>query len=116
MMIEKMNGSSKIRAIGFHHNIIPIPRTKHDSELQDAGDVLALIVDSKLNLVLTGAKNTSGCWQIEDTVFVNAGTFSSQRYNNRLGNSFNVIQVYKTDFNNVMYPCLFDIVFEIFAV
>lgn len=97
MMIDKMNGSSNIRAIGFHHNIIPIPRTKHDSELQDAGDVLALIVDSKVNLVLTGAKNTSGCWQIEDTVFVNAGTFSSQRYNNRLGNSFNVIQVYRTD-------------------
>lgn len=95
-ILDALSNDGKINAIAFHHNIIPLPRTKHDSELQDAGDVLSLIVDSKLNLVLTGAKNTSGCWQIDETVFVNAGTLSSRSYNNRLGNSFNVIQVYKT--------------------
>ncbi|MFX1512684.1 MAG: metallophosphoesterase family protein [Promethearchaeota archaeon] len=88
---------NRVQGVVFHHTIIPLPRTKHEAELSDAGDVLAMIVNNKIDLVLTGAKNRPGTWQVNDTVFVNAGTLSSYNINTRSGNSFNIISVYKTD-------------------
>ncbi|MBY9001271.1 MAG: metallophosphoesterase [Candidatus Heimdallarchaeota archaeon] len=87
---------SKLGIVAFHHTIVPLPRSKHDAELMDAGDVLATIVENRLNLVLTGAKNRAGCWQINDTVFSNNGTLSSINITTKLGNSFNIIDIYKT--------------------
>lgn len=95
-IVEELEGIDKLSVIVFHHNLIPISKTKHESELQDAGDVLSRIVTSNINLVITGAKNKSGCWQIDNTVFVNSGTISSKNVNSSKGNSFNIIQVYQT--------------------
>lgn len=89
--------SDKTTVVVFHHTIIPIPHTKHEAELTDAGDVLAMLVKNKIDLVLTGAKNHPCTWQVNDTVFVNAGTLSSYNINTRSGNSFNIISIYKTD-------------------
>ena len=55
---------------------------------------------NRINLVLTGAKNQAGCWQIDNTVFVNAGTLSSLNITKRDGNSFNTIKIYETDRGN----------------
>ncbi|NPD90067.1 MAG: metallophosphoesterase [Asgard group archaeon] len=96
-IIQDLTNSSKIGVVAFHHTIIPLPRTKHDAELTDAGDALAVLVNNRVNLVLTGAKNQAGCWQVDDTIFVNAGTLSSYNITKKEGNSFNIIKVYKTD-------------------
>ncbi|MHA1304527.1 MAG: metallophosphoesterase family protein [Candidatus Heimdallarchaeaceae archaeon] len=96
-MVNLLSDKAKVGVVVFHHSIMPLPRTKHDAELQDAGDVLAAIVNNRINLVLTGAKNKPGCWQVNDTVFVNAGTLSSQNLTSRDGNSFNIISIYQTD-------------------
>ncbi|MHA1954180.1 MAG: metallophosphoesterase family protein, partial [Candidatus Heimdallarchaeaceae archaeon] len=96
-IIQDLTNSNKIGVVAFHHTIIPLPRTKHDAELIDAGDVLSALVNNRVNLVLTGAKNQAGCWQVDDTVFVNAGTLSSYNITKKEGNSFNIIKVYKTD-------------------
>ena len=96
-ILSKVLGSDKLSIIAFHHTIVPLPRTKHDSDLMDAGDVLSALVQNRINLVLTGAKNKAGCWQIDDTIFVNAGTLSSYNLTTRDGNSFNIIDLYKTD-------------------
>lgn len=95
--VEKLHNNEKVKIIAFHHSIIPLPRSKHESELQDAGDVLATIVEHDIDLVLTGAKNRAGCWQVNNTVFVNSGTLSSKNIVTIKGNSFNIIQIYKTD-------------------
>ena len=96
-IIESLTNTSKLGAIAFHHTIIPLPRTKHDSELMDAGDVLAALVNNRVNLVLTGAKNQAGCWQVNDTIFVNSGTLSSLNVTKKEGNSFNIIKIFQTD-------------------
>ncbi len=96
-IVDKLTNSEKLGVIAFHHTIIPLPRTKHDAELMDAGDVLSAIVKNRINLVLTGAKNQAGCWQVNDTVFVNAGTLSSYNITKREGNSFNIIDIYQTN-------------------
>ncbi len=96
-IIEQLANSSKLGVVAFHHTLIPLPRTKHDAELTDAGDVLAALTRNRVNLVLTGAKNQAGCWQVEDTVFVNSGTLSSYNITKKEGTSFNLIKIYKTN-------------------
>ena len=87
---------NKISIASFHHTIIPLPRTRHEAELIDAGDVLSVIINYNVNLVLTGAKNKPATWQVNNTIFVNAGTLSSYNVNTKDGNSFNVISIYLT--------------------
>ena len=97
-IIEKLEeSSSKISTVVFYHTIIPLPRTKHEAELSDAGDVLSALTQNNVNLVLTGAKNRSATWQVNNTILVNAGTMSSLNVNTYLGNSFNIIDIYTTD-------------------
>ena len=86
----------KISIVAFHHTIIPLPRTKHEAELIDAGDVLSILINNNINLVLTGAKNKPASWQVNNTIFVNSGTLSSYNINTKDGNSFNVISIYST--------------------
>ncbi len=96
--LNELKGTDKVGIIFFHHSIIPLPRSKHESELQDAGDVLATIVENNIDLVLTGAKNRAQAWQVDNTVFINSGTISSKNIVTEMGNSFNIIQIYKTNF------------------
>jgi len=97
-VIEKLAEiGSKISIVTFYHTIIPLPRTKHEAELTDAGDVLYALTQNNINLVLTGAKNRSATWQVNNTILVNAGTLSSLNVNTYLGNSFNIIDIYKTE-------------------
>ncbi|MDH5404147.1 MAG: metallophosphoesterase, partial [Candidatus Heimdallarchaeota archaeon] len=97
LLLDELKGIDQIGLIAFHHTIIPLPKTKHESELEDAGDLLALLVENNINLVLTGAKNRSGSWQINDTVFVNTGTVSSKNITTAKGNSINIINIYNTE-------------------
>ncbi|MFW9931006.1 MAG: metallophosphoesterase family protein [Candidatus Thorarchaeota archaeon] len=94
---EKMSTSNKLNIVAFHHTIIPLPRTRHEAELSDAGDVLAMLTRNKVDLVLTGAKNKPATWQVNDTVFVNTGTISSYNINTSSGNSFNIVSIYQTE-------------------
>ncbi|MHA2168892.1 MAG: metallophosphoesterase family protein [Candidatus Kariarchaeaceae archaeon] len=96
-IVDELHEDDKIGVIAFHHTLIPLPRSKHEAELQDAGDVLAMLVEHHINLILTGAKNRSGAWQVNDTIFVNAGTISSHNIVSSKGNSFNIINIFKTD-------------------
>ena len=96
-LVETLTNPKKIGVAAFHHTIVPLPRTIHESELEDAGDLLAKIVENDINLILTGAKNRAGCWQINNTVFVNAGTVSSKNIVTMEGNSFNIINIFETE-------------------
>ena len=96
-IVQRLTNSKKLGVVAFHHTLIPLPKTKHDAELIDAGDVLSALTKNRVNLVLTGAKNQAGCWQVEDTVFVNSGTLSSYNITKKEGTSFNLIKIYKTN-------------------
>ncbi|MHA2251254.1 MAG: metallophosphoesterase family protein [Candidatus Kariarchaeaceae archaeon] len=95
-IVDELKQSNKFPVVLFHHTIIPLPRTKHEAELTDAGDVLSAITKAKIPLILTGSKYKSGAWQVDNTVIVNAGPFSSKKITDRKGNSFNNIIIYET--------------------
>ncbi len=78
----------------MHHHIIPIPGTRETSSLEDSGDVLRMIVDSEVNLVLTGHLGKSFCTRVEKTVFANCNNMVSEKRAS-MENSFNIIDISK---------------------
>jgi predicted phosphodiesterase len=61
--------------------------------LEDAGDVLDLILQNHVNLVLMGHRHVRHVIKIDETVLVNAGTFSCIRTRGHFLHSFNVIDI-----------------------
>src|SRR5918912_91340 len=62
----------------IHHHLIPIPGTGRERNIiYDAGDVLELLADTKVDLVLSGHKHVPYSWKLENMFIVNAGTAST---------------------------------------
>ncbi|MDW8084096.1 MAG: metallophosphoesterase [Candidatus Caldarchaeum sp.] len=94
---QKFRGFSEkiLKIIAFHHHLIPVPFAGREKDiLEDAGDVLRIINESRVNMVLMGHRHVRNAIMVGGTLLVNAGTVSCVRTRGRLGNSFNIIDVY----------------------
>ncbi len=89
-------GSYKFFFVVMHHSALPIPRARFKRAVTDAGDVIDFVTGHRLPLVLSGLDHFATAMQIEDTVFVNAGTFSSKKIRSKRMNTFNVISIYES--------------------
>jgi 3',5'-cyclic AMP phosphodiesterase CpdA len=84
----------KVTILALHHHIIPIPKTGREwNILMDAGDVLSLCVDIRLDMVLSGHRHLPWVWELQDTYFVTAGTACTRRLKGRSFPSFNMIDI-----------------------
>lgn len=84
----------KTTILALHHHIIPVPKTGREwNILTDSGDVLALCVDIKLDLVLSGHRHLPWVWELQDTYFVTAGTACTRRLKGRSYPSYNMIDI-----------------------
>mgnify|MGYP002153787191 CR=1 FL=1 len=84
-----------IKILVFHHHLVPVPFSGRDQDvLEDAGDIIDMILRHKVNLVLMGHRHVRRTLQVQDTVLVNAGTTSSIRTRGRLGHSYNLIDIF----------------------
>lgn len=91
--LKKAPKSAK-KIVVFHHHLISVPYSGRETNvLDDAGDVLDLILGNKVNMVLMGHRHVRRVLKIEETVLINAGTVSSIRTRGRFGNSFNIVDV-----------------------
>ena len=78
----------------MHHHLIPIPGTGRERNIPvDAGDVLQLCNELRVNFVLSGHKHLSWIWKLEETYFITAGTATSRRLKSRSYPSFNIIEI-----------------------
>jgi Icc protein len=69
-----------LKIFALHHHLIPVPGTGRErSTVQDAGDVLELLLSAGVDLVLTGHKHVPHVWRLEHLYVANAGTVSSLR-------------------------------------
>lgn len=84
---------NKVKIAAFHHHILPLPHTREKYPIEDAGDVLKQLLNIKVDMILTGHRHISYARRIDETVVVNANTLSSQRYQGRYGNTFNLIDI-----------------------
>ena len=80
----------------IHHHILAVPGTGRDSNiLRDAGDVMALLREVKVDLVLSGHRHVPYFWSISRVRLVHSGTASTDRIRGNIGASYNII-----DFSN----------------
>jgi len=83
-----------ISVIAFHHHLVPVPHAGREMNvLEDAGDILDLVLRHDVKLVLMGHRHVRRVLRINNTTLVNAGTVSSTRTRGRLGHSFNIIDI-----------------------
>lgn len=93
-VIRERLTSDKVTILALHHHIIPVPKTGREwNILTDAGDVLSLCVDIKLDLVLSGHRHLPWVWDLQDTFFVTAGTACTRRLKGRSYPSYNIVDI-----------------------
>lgn len=86
----------RIFIVLMHHGIIPVPKSIYRRGVKDAGDVLSVMVGKEVPFVLSGFEHHSATIRVENTVFVNAGTFSSKMIKSSHGNTFCVLTIDST--------------------
>jgi 3',5'-cyclic AMP phosphodiesterase CpdA len=94
-------GKYKLFLVAMHHSVLPIPRSHFKRAVKDAGDVIRFVTDHNVPLVLSGLEHFATTMQVENTLFVNAGTFSSKKIRSKRLNTFNVITIYESGLINV---------------
>lgn len=94
------SGADNFKILCMHHHLIPIPGTGRERNiLVDAGEVLSLCQEMKLDLVLSGHKHLPWVWRLEDMFIINAGTACTRRLKGRSHPSFNMINLYEEGFD-----------------
>ncbi|MBM3707200.1 MAG: metallophosphoesterase [Actinobacteria bacterium] len=83
-----------LKVFMMHHHLIPIPNTGRERNIvNDAGDVLEVLVDSEVDLVLCGHKHVPYIWRVEDLYILTAGTVSSLRLRGKIEPNYNIIYI-----------------------
>jgi 3',5'-cyclic AMP phosphodiesterase CpdA len=78
----------------MHHSCMPVPQTAFERTIKDAGDVLEFVSQQKIPIILSGLGHSAGVLQVEESVFVNAGTFSSKKIRSEKRNTYNVLTIF----------------------
>ncbi len=91
----------KLFIVLMHHSCMPVPYTPFERAIKDAGDALEFFTSNKFPLILSGLGHSAGALQVEESVFVNSGTFSSKKIRSEKRNTFNVLNVYKDNILSV---------------
>jgi Icc protein len=69
-----------LRVFVCHHHLMPVPGTGRErNQVLDAGDVLALLRRSSVDLVLSGHKHVPYVWPLAGMLIVHSGTVSTLR-------------------------------------
>ncbi len=87
-------GARGEKILYMHHHVLPVPHTGRERNiLYDAGDILQIAKDYKVNLILSGHKHQHHVWLLGDTVIANAGTAYANKLILHNRHSYNIITV-----------------------
>ena len=82
------------RILLIHHHILAVPGTGRDrNNLRDAGDVMAILRELRVDLVLAGHRHVPYVWSISGVRVVHSGTVSSLRVRGTMPPSYNLIDL-----------------------
>lgn len=84
-------GYDKLYAVGFYHNLIPIPLSVWRTELMDAGDSLSQFARSQIDLVFNATPSISFNVKIGNSVFSNGGNMMGDHFDP----VFQEVEIYK---------------------
>lgn len=81
-----------------HHHLLPIPGSGRErSSINDAGDVLELLIRAGVRVALTGHKHVPYVWRLENLYIVNTGTCSSLRVRGYTKPCYNILELDGSD-------------------
>jgi 3',5'-cyclic-AMP phosphodiesterase len=82
-----------LKIFALHHHLIPVPGTGRErSVVNDAGDLLEVLINSGVNIVLSGHKHVPYVWRLENMYLCNAGTVASLRVRGYTKPCYNVLE------------------------
>jgi 3',5'-cyclic AMP phosphodiesterase CpdA len=91
---EQFAAEADFKIFVLHHHLVPVPGTGRErNTVWDAGDVLALLVELKVDMVLSGHKHVPHVWLLDHVLLVTSGTVSSHRVRGYTRPSYNVLEV-----------------------
>jgi 3',5'-cyclic AMP phosphodiesterase CpdA len=91
---QAFTGFSNLNVFVLHHHLLPIPGTGRERNIvYDAGDLLEVLLRSRVKLVLAGHKHVPYAWHLENLFVVTTGTVSTLRLRGHGRPCYNVIEV-----------------------
>jgi len=82
------------RVLVLHHHLISVPGTGRERNIVlDAGDVLKILFECKVDLVLSGHKHVPHVWHFGKMTLANAGAASSLRLRGDAEPGYNIIEI-----------------------
>jgi 3',5'-cyclic-AMP phosphodiesterase len=91
---DQFAAEADFKVFVLHHHLVPVPGTGRErNTVWDAGDVLALLAELKVDMVLSGHKHVPHVWLLDQVLLVNSGTVSSHRVRGYTRPSYNVLEV-----------------------
>ncbi|MHA2232266.1 MAG: metallophosphoesterase family protein [Candidatus Hodarchaeales archaeon] len=93
-IMEQLAQTNKPLVVAMHHSPIPVPRTRFEGQLLDAGVVLFFLTKMEIPLVLTGLDHYAYSLRVNDSVFINCSSLSNPKLKSRRLNTYNCITLY----------------------
>jgi len=91
---EGFAGNADLRVFVCHHHLMPVPRTGRErNQVLDAGDVLALLRQLRVDLVLSGHRHVPYVWPVAGMFIVHSGTVSTLRTRGFPQPAYNLIRI-----------------------
>lgn len=82
------------RVVMLHHHLVAVPNTGRErNTVSDAGDVMEILGEEKVDLVLSGHKHVPHLWTVNDVPVLTSGTATTWRIRGQVPPSFNVIEI-----------------------
>ena len=89
-----MERPDDFKIFALHHHLLPIPGTGRERNIvNDAGDVLEVLVECGVGLVLSGHKHVPYSWRLENMFIVNTGTVATLRLRGDTKPCYNVVEI-----------------------
>jgi 3',5'-cyclic AMP phosphodiesterase CpdA len=91
---DQFAAEADFKVFVLHHHLVPVPGTGRErNTVWDAGDVLALLTELKVDMVLSGHKHVPHVWLLDHVLLITSGTVSSHRVRGYTRPSYNVLEV-----------------------
>ena len=91
---EHLGVDAEVKILAIHHHLLPVPGTGRErSVVNDAGDLLEVLLSAGVNIVLSGHKHVPYVWRLENMYLANAGTVASLRVRGHTKPCYNVLEI-----------------------
>ncbi len=101
---DQFTESDDIKIFVIHHHLVAIPGTGRErNTINDAGDVLAELIHSGVDIVLSGHKHVPYFWGISGLLICNSGTATTKRLRGLTPQSWTEIEVNEIAINAYLH-------------